>query len=338
MAVTIKDVARVAGVSHTTVSRALRDNPAISPTTSETIKRLASEMGYVPNSAARGLKTKRSNVLGVVVRRMDDPFFGQVVNGIEDVLQSHNYSLLLAASHRDFDKEKEIVRLMSERRVDGVIICSTLISRDYREQLARFGVPMVVINNQAASDGDHSVSHDDTDGARQLAQHLIEQGHRDIAYIGNANAGRTNDDRLLGYQQALTEAGIVVRPDRIVSGANGRAESGKMGAQQLLQLDLLPSAILCFNDMMALGAMFALQRAGVQIPEQCSITGFDNVALSAHVNPALTTFDQPKYELGRSAAQMMLRIVERGQHDVSSEQVRLRGKLTVRESTIRPKT
>ena len=332
MAVTIKDVARVAGVSHTTVSRALRDNPAISPATSQNIKRLANEMGYVPNSAARGLKTKRSNVLGVVVRRLDDPFFGQVVNGIEDVLQSQNYSMLLAASHRDFSKEHEIMRLMSERRVDGVIICSTLISPEHREQLDRFGVPTVLINNQATNESDCSVSHDDTDGAKQLAEHLIEQGHREIAYIGNGNAGRTNNDRLLGYQQALTAAGIVVRPDLIAAGENGRAEAGKEAAKQLLKLDTLPTAIMCFNDMMALGAMFALQRAGVQIPEQCSITGFDNIALSAHVNPPLTTFDQPKYELGRTAAEMMLRILG-SDNGAKQEQAQLRGKLAVREST-----
>ena len=333
MAVTIKDVARVAGVSHTTVSRALRDNPAISPATSESIKRVANEMGYVPNSAARGLKTKRSRTLGVIVRRIDDPFFGQVVNGIEDVLQSQDYSLFLAASNKDFAKEKEIVRNMSERRVEGVIICSTGISPAYREQLDRFGVPMVLVNNQANSEFNCSVGHDDTFGAKQLAEHLIELGHTAIAYIGNGNAGRTNHDRLLGYQQALTEAGIVMRPDFIVSAQTGRAEGGTQAARRLLTLDALPTAIMCFNDMIALGAMFTLQRAGLKIPEQCSITGFDNIALSAHVNPTLTTFDQPKYELGQAAARMMLQIVEH-ERQAQPQRVRLRGKLAVRESTI----
>ncbi|MGB1252940.1 MAG: LacI family DNA-binding transcriptional regulator [Candidatus Promineifilaceae bacterium] len=335
MAVTIKDVARVAGVSHTTVSRALRNNPAISLATSESIKRVASEMGYVPNSAARGLKTKRSKTLGVIVRRIDDPFFGQVVNGIEDVLQSCGYSLFLAASNKDFAKEKEIFRNMSERRVDGVIICSTGISPEYREQLDRFGVPIVLVNNQAQNGGDCSVGHDDTFGAKQLAQHLLWLGHQSIAYIGNGNAGRTNTDRLLGYQQALTAAGIAVNPDFIVNASTGRAEGGTDAANRLLALDVLPTAIMCFNDMLALGAMFTLQRAGLQIPEECSITGFDNIALSAHVNPRLTTFDQPKYELGQAAARMMLRIVEK-KEGTQTERVHLRGELTVRESTIRP--
>lgn len=339
MAVTIKDIARAAGVSHSTVSRALRRHPAIALDTVDRIRRIADELGYIPNTVARGLKTSRSGVLGVIVRRIVDPFFAEVLHGIEDVLHDEGYSLFLAASNRDPDREREIVRLMSERRVDGVIICSTQVSEQHRRQLERFRVPSVLINNQASEDSAYSVYHDDADGSYQLTRHLIHLGHNRIAYLGNARAGRTTHDRLRGYQAALNEAGLAIRPEYVTDGPNGLPQGGLQGVQHFLELANPATAIVCYNDVMAIGAIQALQQAGLGVPGDCSITGFDDIELAAYVNPPLTTFNQPKYELGCQAANMMLRLLNREAERKTAAEgdiIRLRGQMRVRASTASP--
>lgn len=332
--VTIKDIAKEAKVSHTTVSRALRGHPAIATDTASRIQRLADELGYVPNTVARSLKMKRSQVLGVIVRRITDPFFAEVLHGIEDVLQDEGYSLFLAASHRDPGREREIIRLMSERRVDGVIICSTEVDTSHGAYLKRFNVPSVLINNQAQEDITYSVYHDDVEGSRQLTQHLINLGHHHIAYLGNGNAGRTNEDRRIGCRQALIEAQIPIEQSFFVDSPNGMPEGGAMIAEKLVALSPRPTAIVCFNDMVAVGTIRALQQANLRVPEDCSVVGFDNIDLSAYVNPPLTTFDQPKYELGRQAAQMMLQVLnDESGLDPAGSTIILQGRLIERQST-----
>lgn len=336
VSVTIKDIARAAGVSHTTVSRALRGHPAINADTAARIQALADKLGYVPNKVARGLKTSQSGVLGVIVRRIDDPFFGPVLQGIEHVLQNAQYSLLLAASNRDPERERAIAQVMSERRVDGVIICSTQVSEAHRRQLEDFGVLTVLINNQAQEDIVHSIYHDDAGGCRELTDHLIQLGHTRIGYLGNARAGRTSDERLHGYRAALRARDLPVRDEYVTDAANGLAQAGATGVEHFLALSRPPTAIVCYNDVMAIGAMQRLYRAGWHVPHDCSITGFDDIELAAHVNPPLTTFDQPKYDLGHQAAEMMLELLRRkASEDTGPESdiVVLRGKLRVRGST-----
>ena len=336
MAVTIKDIAEIAQVSHTTVSRALRNHPAISKNTAVRIQKIADELGYVPNTVARGLKTSSSRVLGVIVRRIDDPFFGEVVDGIEEALQAEGYSLFLAASHRDPEREKAIIRTMSEHRVDGVIICSTQIGIEQVAQLQKFGVPAVLVNNQAQETLTSSIFHDDEYGSYEITRHLLNLGHTQIGYLGNANAGKTNEDRLRGYKRALADAGLPVVEAFIKAGPNGLAEGGALAMQDCLQLAERPSALLCYNDMMAIGAIQTLQTAGLRVPDDCSVAGFDNISLSAYVSPPLTTFHQPKKEIGREAALMMLRCLQAETKDAEPEIKLLRGELVWRASTAPP--
>lgn len=339
MTVTIKDIARAAGVSHTTVSRALRGHPAINADTAARIQSLARELGYVPNKVARGLKTNKSGVLGVIVRRIDDPFFGPVLQGIEHVLQNAQYSLLLAASNRDPERERAIAQLMSERRVDGVIVCSTQVNQAHRQQLEDFGVLTVLINNQAAEDIVHSIYHDDAGGSRELTEHLIDLGHRRIAYLGNARAGRTSDERLEGYRAALHAGSLPLQDEYVFKAQNGLASSGVAGVDFLLTLSRPPTAIVCYNDVMAIGAIQQLNKVGRRVPSDCSVTGFDDIELAAYVTPPLTTFDQPKHDLGRQAAEMMLERLRRKGADAAkleSDIIVLRGRLRVRGSTAPP--
>lgn len=338
MSVTLKDVAKVAGVSHSTVSRALHGNPMIPPDTTARIRKIANELGYVPNTVASGLRKTHSKVLGVLVRRIDDAFLAEVLQGIEDVLHAEGYGLFLATSHRDPEREKVIFRDMSERRVDGVIVCSTEVNEEHLRQLSRFSVPTVLINNQAVTEMAHSVSHDDVAGGLALTRHLIELGHRRIAYLGHSRTGRITQDRLEGYKQALNRAGLTYHPEYVAAGPNGTAEGGASGMNKLLTVDDRPTAVVCFNDIMAIGAMHALHQAGLNVPQDCSVTGFDNIPLSQYINPPLTTFHQPRYELGTEAAEMMLRLLSRKDKKLdAAEVISLRGQLVVRMSTSPPR-
>jgi DNA-binding LacI/PurR family transcriptional regulator len=296
-------------------------------------------MGYSPSAAARALKTKRSRVLGVVLSSVEDPFFSEILQGIEGAVQDSGYSLFIASADRDPARERKIVQAMVERRADGVIICSTSFSSEQSGPLLQYGVPLVVINNQAAEDFRYSIYHDDLDGSRQVTRHLIELGHQRIAYIGNSASGRTTLDRLTGFRQEMESAGLAIPPEYIYESPEGGPEQGASAARYFLHLSNRPSALVCYNDMLAIGVLRGLQQAGLCVPQDISITGFDNIVFSAYTNPPLTTLDQPKRFIGTEAARLLLELLNSSATDESSNQPKVRilkGKLLVRESTAPP--
>ena len=335
MAITIKDIARRAGVSHSTVSRALRDDPAIPPATTQRLKRLAGRLGYVPSAMARGLKTSHSGVLGVVVSNIADPFLGEVVRGIEAGVLEAGYSLFLSDSHRDADRAKAILRALAERRVEGVIICSSAITPDQLVELGQFGVPLVLVNNLVGGTRAHGLAIDDVHGGRLMTEHLLSLGHRRIAYLGNAIGGQSSLDRCAGYRAALAAAGLDPNPAWELTGPTGRPEGGVAGAEAFLALDPRPTALFCFNDLMALGALQRLKQAGLRVPTDVSVGGFDDIFLAEYADPPLTTINQPKYQLGRDAAALLFSLLK-GEHPSEPRVQSLPGALVVRASTAPP--
>ena len=338
MATTIKDIARQIGVSHSTVSRALRGSPLISDETAARIRQAAQEMGYQPSAAARSLKTNHSQVLGVIVSRLDDPFFGEIVDGIESIAQSGGYSLFIAASQNDPEREGKIVRTMMEQRTEGVIICSSSFSAQQGRQLLAYGFPVVVVNHQAAENFHFSIYHDDVDGSRAVTRHLIDLGHERIAYLGNSLSGRTTLDRLSGYRTEMAQAGLPVPEASIHHVAGSDPSLGMEGMAYFLGLAQRPTAVVCFNDMLAIGALKGCRQTGLRVPEDIAVTGFDNITFSAYTNPPLTTFDQPKRSIGLEAAQLLLDLLASGDHsDPPTQQVKvLKGRLLERASTAPP--
>jgi LacI family transcriptional regulator/LacI family repressor for deo operon, udp, cdd, tsx, nupC, and nupG len=339
MATTIKDIARKLGVSHSTVSRAMHGSTLISPETVERIQQAAQEMGYQPSAAARSLKTNRTRVLGVIVSSIDDPFFSEILSGIEECAQEEGYSLFIASSQHDPMRERKIVQTMMEQRTDGVIICSSSFSAEQGHQLMAYGFPVVVLNNQTADDSFHfSIYHDDVDGSQQITKHLIDLGHRKIAYLGNSRSGRTTQDRLTGFRDAMREAGIAIPDTYIYEVAGGEAQLGNEAMGYFKNLEEMPTAIFCFNDILAMGVLRACSQAGIRVPEQISVAGFDNIIYSAFTNPTLTTFDQPKYFLGMEAAKLLLDLLhyEVGKFPLTQTVKVLKGSLLVRNSTAAP--
>lgn len=332
MPTSIKDIARIAGVSHSTVSRALRDSPLIPPETAERIKSIAEELGYRASAVARSLVTRRTEAIGVVVTSIADPFNGEVVAGIEEFANKHGYSVILATSQADPQREMAVARSFQERRVDGIVVASSRVGALYLPKLSEMEVPVVLLNNQHPSEFVHSVSIDNIDGARQAAEHLIALGHREIAYIGDESGLESDVERLRGLVNAMAGARLALRTEFVVRG-DGKPEAARRKALELLALKPRPTAIFCYNDMSALGALSAASLKKVRVPEDLSISGFDDLFFAGLIHPALTTVRQPMRELGRRAVQLLVDLL----NGCEPEKTQLiKGELVVRESTAKP--
>lgn len=338
--VSIQDIATAAGVSHSTVSRALHNSELISPEVRQRIQQLAQEMGYTPNAVAQSLKGRRTNTVGLVITSIADPFAGRVVRGIEEVAQANRISLLLSVSYNDPELEMEIIETFHRRRVDGVISATAQVRGAYVQRLAQIKMPTVLINRQAdlKSDWLHSVDADDYDGGRQAAAHLLALGHRKIGYLGVGNRAESNRRRFAGYCDTLSAAGIAVNAQwvRIAPTVNNLRADDVLDGQAMLPA-LLPTgvtAVFCYNDQIAVGVLMACRELGIAVPEQLSVVGYDDVDLARYVTPPLTTIHQPKLRLGEIAMQMLLDILEG--RPVKS--LILSNELVVRASTAAPHT
>ena len=314
MSVTLKDIARAAGVSHSTVSRALSNSPLISAETKARIRRLADEMGYAPSAIGRGLVTRRTGTIGLVVTTIADPFIAEVVQGIEETALSCQYNTILCNSNSEPDRELKTVRALREKRVDAIIVTSSRLGSLYLSHLRSVGVPIVLINNQGQGDYIHSVRIDDLHGGQLAGRYLLDLGHRRIAYIGGPIWARASGLRLAGCRRALGSEGVEL-PQELVLVGNGRADGGVEAAKELLHRDLAVSAVFCYNDMTAVGVISALQRAGLRIPQDLSVIGYDDVAIARYLWPPLTTIAQPKYVLGKRAMEMALALMQ-GEEEV----------------------
>jgi LacI family transcriptional regulator/LacI family repressor for deo operon, udp, cdd, tsx, nupC, and nupG len=326
--VTIKDIAKSAGVSHTTVSRALKGNPAISPETRDRIQKLAQEMGYTPSAVAQSLLAQRTHTVGMVVTTIADPFVAQVVEGVESVAQQAGYSVFLCTSHDDPDREIDVVETLHRRRVDVIIVTSSRVGSLYTERLDQIRVPIVLINNQSEGQYHYSVAVDDVQGAQLAVEHLISLGHRHIAYAGTARRPRSSRRRMAGYQKALALAGIT--PDSALVSPPAAKNDIQRGAEALEHLLTTgTTAVFCYNDLIAIGMLEACRRQGIAVPQQLSVVGFDDIELARYVSPALTTVNQPRLRLGQQAMNMALDLL----NDQEVQDQLLPCELVRREST-----
>ena len=334
MRVSIKDIAEAAGVSHSTVSRALSDSPLVKAETKARIQYLAQEMGYSPDAIARSLVTQRTYTVGVVVTTIADPFVAEVVQGIEDMAQENGYSVILASSASEPEREVAAVEMLRAKRVDSVIVTSSRVGALYLEHLERIGVPVVLVNNHNEQSGRYtfSVSVDNRHGGHMATSHLIERGHCRIGYVSGPADHSDDAERLAGYCQALDEAGIPFDPALIVPG-NGRLDGGERALRTLVRLAELPTAIFCYNDMTAIGLMSAARQAGLSVPEDLAVVGFDDIPLAAYIYPSLTTVAQPQRDMGRQAMNMTLTLMTADDSTTPFSDIVVRGELVVRESS-----
>lgn len=329
--VSIKDLARLVGVSHSTVSRALRASPVVNAETAGRIREVAEQQGYRASLIGRSLVMRRSMALGCVATDIADPFVAGVVYGIEEVANQQGYAVFLASSHADPQRELDVVRSFHERRVDGVIVPASRVGSLYLPHLAELQIPIVLINNQHPGSYTYSVSIDNVSAARRITRHLLKLGHRRIAYIGDRSGSQSDTDRLGGYRTELRKAGVPVHSELIMH-ADATPEGGRAVMQRLLAHSR-PTAVFCYDDLTALGALAAARSAGVSVPGDLSVVGFDDLFVASYTSPPLTTVRQPMKEMGRRAAEIVLALL-RGEK--ARRSVTFPGELVVRESTATP--
>lgn len=333
--VSIKDIARTAGVSHSTVSRALSDSPLVKTETKARIQRLAREMGYSPDARARSLVMGQTRTVGVVVTTIVDPFVTEVVQGIESTAHDHDYTVLLCSSNAEPEREIAAVEMLRSKRVDGVIVTSSRVGALYLDHLERIGVPIVLINSHSEQGGryTYSVSVDNVRGGQCATNHLIQLGHRRIAYVSRPTDFKSDRERLAGYRLALDEAHIPFDPDLIVPGT-GRAGGGERALPVLMALAEPPTAVFCYNDMMAIGLLRAARETGLAVPTDLAVVGFDDVLLASYVFPPLTTIAQPKIDMGQRAMEMALALIKTEDPvKAGISDIVVKGQLIVRESS-----
>jgi len=331
--VSIKDIARLAKVSHSTVSRALCNNPRVKAETAEKIRRIAEEYGYRTSAVGRSLATRHTHTLGVVVTTITDPFNAEVVSGIEQAAADHGYSIFLANSNADPDREIRVVNSLQERRVDGIVVTASRVGALHVPLLSRMRVPIVLLNNQHPSEFVHSVMIDNTPASMAATAYLIRQGHRRIAYLGDRNGRQSDTERFAGYRQALDAADLPFEPELVFHG-DGNPEGGIEGMIRLLALADPPTAVFCYDDMTALGVLRQARRSGLQVPGDISVIGFDDLYISRYTEPPLTTVRQPMRDMGRLAMETLLDILA---GSVSDHNIKVPGELVVRESAAPPR-
>lgn len=310
MPVSIYDIAKVAKVSPSTVSRALDDHPRIGAVTKKRIQELASEMGYIPSTVARSLTAKKTWTIGLVLASVSDPFMGRVVEGVEQAAIEVGFNVFISTSQNDQQREAKMIGMLQKRRVDGIIaLASHLFDRSpWLNDPGK--VPIVCINEQDLRPNMHVVTIDDRHAAQLAVEHLIALGHRRIGYVSIPNPSKENEFRLKGYRDALTSADIAVDPALIFTSSD-LEEHAKIGEASLIPLlSAGATAVFCYNDATAIGVLTACYKHGFSIPEHLSVIGFDDIDMAAYTIPPLTTIRQPRFELGQRAMHMMLALLD----------------------------
>jgi DNA-binding LacI/PurR family transcriptional regulator len=329
--VSIKDIARVAGVHHSTVSRALKGKARVSQETAARIRAIAGSAGFTVSAVARSLATQRTAMIGVVVTTITDPFHHEIISGLDEVATAHNYSVIVADSQGEPDREVKVVRNLHERRVDAIVVLSSRVGALYMSLLTERRVPIVLVNNQRRDAAVHAITIDNVDAAYAAMRHLLDLGHRQIGYIGNETGVYSDTERQAGYQQAILDAGIAFAPD-LVQHADNSPDGGARAMTTLLDRRSPPTAVFCYNDMMALGAYHAA-RDRARVPEDISIVGFDDLFFARYLDPPLTTTSQPTRHMGNKAMEIALALLE---GKTTERVVHIKGELVIRESTAPP--
>ncbi|MCL4488945.1 MAG: LacI family transcriptional regulator [Chloroflexi bacterium] len=329
---TIKDVASRAGVSTTTVSRVLAGKLVARPETTERVQSAAASLGYHPNILARGLVTRRTGTIAVVVTDICDPVYPLAIRGIVDVATANGYSLfLVSANTRATDPSYH--HFISQYRVDGAIIYSSTVTDEEIKQLQDHGVRTVLINRHMPDIP--SIAVDGEQGGYLATQHLLTLGHRRIAYISGSPNTRQTLPRRNGYERALREANLALDPALIVAG-DSEPEGGTAAMERLLALDQPPTAVFSYNDMTAIGALEALKVRGVRVPDDLSVVGYDGIEVTRFLTPALTTIEQPRQLMGMLAMKTLLYLL-RDEPVSPDESARLVPQLVLRQSTAPPR-
>jgi LacI family transcriptional regulator len=328
---TIRDVARLSGVSPMTVSRVINDSERVSPETRRRVEQAISELGYVPSRLARGLSRQRTGTLSVIVPDVANPFFTAVVRAAEEVARRADYHVILCDTRADLSVERDVIEELIAHRVEGVVIAPVSDrSATHLQRLAEFGVPFVLIDRTVPGVDCDVVLGDSSGGARRLVEHLISLGHRRIGFIVESDDVSTARDRRRGYEAALDAAGISLDP-ALVAHAAPDPSGGSVGMARLLELEERPTAVFTVNNLVALGAIEAVRAAGLHVPDDVALVCFDDIEFASRLYPFLTAMEQPAQTFGALGTQLLLERIE-GRGPDRRHEVVLPGEFIIRKS------
>jgi len=326
--VTIAEVAAIAGVSPTTVSHVFSGKRLVSAATRERVLDVVQSLGYRPNNVARNLRTRQSKMIAVIVPDITNPFYGVLTRGLADAVEGADYGTYVCNTDGAVQREQRFIEDVLDRGVDGVVMGAVNVPADSVVRLAEAGTPFVCMGRDVVHPHVDAIWADDVAGAHDATTHLLAGEIDGVAMIdGPGDSG----GRAEGYRDALSEAGAEFRPEYVVHGDWTR-QGGRAAMRELLALDSPPSAVFCANDLMAIGAMDAAREAGVRIPEDLRLAGYDDIEAATLVSPALTTVQNPSYDTGRTAGELLLSRMS-GEHTEGQRQVVLPCRLVVRGSS-----
>lgn len=335
MRVTIKDIARETGLSPTAVSLVLNHRPnKLSAESRELIVETAKRLHYVPNQLAVGLVTRQTHTLGLIIPNIANQYYATLALGIDEEARKHGWNILFINTNDRAQNDLDSLRLLSSRGVDALILAvasdvDAQTRGEYRSFIQKSSVPVVLVNHEEPSFRCSTVKLNNRAGAYEAVTHLLELGHRDIAYItGDEDLQHTHTERIQGAMQACADMGVPFCKKYVRSGRY-TTEGGAQAAQELLSLPI--SALFCFNDMMAFGAFQKIRQMGLKVPEDISLVGFDDVPFAALLDVPLTTVKQPAYEIGRETVRVALGEIEDRLR--SKQQIQFEPELVLREST-----
>jgi LacI family transcriptional regulator len=329
MATTIKDVARVAGVSVATVSRSLNGHANVTEQTRELVMGVVAQLRFVPSSAARSMITRRTHTIGALLPDLHGEYFSELIRGIDLAARARGLHLLVSSSHGDAAEAAAALRAMNGR-VDGLLVMSPHVSADFLWGNVSDDLPAVLMNTHVVGGNHSSFAVDNHGGACAMVRHLVERGHRDIAFVAGPESNFEAQERLRGYRAAIA-ALLPGVPEQVLQG-DFTQESGFRAGNQVVALTRRPSAVFASNDMMAIGCLSALNEAGLQVPGDIALAGFDDVPVSRYVNPPLTTVRARITELGGLALERLASAIEEPERHAPLHQT-LRADLIVRQST-----
>ncbi len=312
-------MAALAGVSTATVSRALRGREGVEPATRAKVEKAARELRYRPSGVARSLKLRLTRTLGLIVTDIENPYFPQIIRAVEDAARSHGYSVVLADGRRDPDREIQSLELLAAREVDGLLIASSALTERHRTWIDERPCPVVIMNSSSGFGSVPAVLSDNFTGGRLATEHLLALGHREMGFIASpVSANLAVDERIDGVRRALATGGPNSAPLLVVDGG-GNVEGGERGARELLTAQPQTTALICYNDLTAVGALRGARALGWNVPGDVSVVGFDDIELAPYVDPPLTTVRQDTTAMGAWAVSTLLALIGRHPADDAAD-------------------
>ncbi|AUI85796.1 transcriptional repressor PurR [Vibrio azureus] len=312
---TIKDVARLAGVSTTTVSHVINKTRFVAEATQEKVMKAVESLNYAPSAVARSLKCNTTRTIGMLVTQSTNLFFSEVIDGVESYCYRQGYTLILCNTGGIYEKQRDYIRMLAEKRVDGILVMCSDLTEELKEMLDRHpDIPKVVMDWGPESSQADKIIDNSEEGGYIATKFLIDNGHTDIACLSGHFDKAACKERIAGFNRAMVEANLAVNSEWMIEG-NFECDTAVLAADKITAMKNRPTAVFCFNDTMALGLMSRLQQNGYKIPDDISIIGYDNIELAEYFSPPLTTIHQPKRRVGKNAFEILLERIKDKEHE-----------------------